>query len=302
MFSKKAFYLVKAFLSFTVSVLCGVALIVFLSFYTEDFIFAEDSVKRLLLLFIVSSVIVLTGFLLVLSELKNAFLRRIVYAVVIFLTFAVAFLFVLKKTGVSEFFSDAQDLIAFLRKFGMYTVPVFIAIQFFQVVILPVPSLITVMAGVFLFGPFLGAVYSSVGIVGGSVCAFYLGRKLGIKAVYRLVGKRNADRVLSFMEGKDVFLLTVAFLLPFFPDDALCFVAGISSVSQKRFIMIVFITRVTAVFFASYSLTNSLIPLNTWWGIVLWALLAVLVILITAKINVKINSKKKTVSVTDNNR
>ena len=68
------------------------------------------------------------------------------------------------------------------------------------------------------------------------------------------------------------------FLLPMFPDDVLCFVAGLSSMSFLFFFVVILISRVIAVFATSYSV--SLIPFNTWWGITLWALFFVGVIIL----------------------
>ena len=65
------------------------------------------------------------------------------------------------------------------------------------------------------------------------------------------------------------------FLLPVFPDDVLCFVAGISSMSLPLFLTIILVSRVLAIFTTSYSVT--LIPINTWWGILTWAILFALV-------------------------
>ena len=39
-----------------------------------------------------------------------------------------------------------------------------------------------------------------------------------------------------------------------------------------------FITRVITVFACSYSLNGSIIPFNTWWGLTLWAVVIVAVV------------------------
>ncbi len=62
------------------------------------------------------------------------------------------------------------------------------------------------------------------------------------------------------------------FLFPFFPDDLLCFVAGVTTVKPLFFSVMIIIVRLISVFVSSYSLNNSIIPYNTWWGILLWAL------------------------------
>ena len=93
-----------------------------------------------------------------------------------------------------------------------------------------------------------------------------------------MVGKETLDKWLKKVKGKDKLFLSAMFLLPVFPDDILCFVAGISSMSVWYFFAIILISRVLAIFTTSYSIT--LIPLNTWWGLLTWGILIALVIIL----------------------
>ena len=73
-------------------------------------------------------------------------------------------------------------------------------------------------------------------------------------------------------------ILTVMFLLPMFPDDILCFVAGLSPMSWKYFIIMQVITRAISVSITSFSLGGSIIPYNTWWGILIWIAIGIAII------------------------
>ena len=127
-----------------------------------------------------------------------------------------------------------------------------------------------------LFGPFLAALYSYIGIVTGSIVAFLIGRVFGYKVVAWLVGKENLDKWLKIVRGKDKIILTIAFLFPLFPDDILCFIAGITAMPLSFFLIIVLCARLIAVFTTSLSLGNSLIPYNTWWGLSIWGALFII--------------------------
>ena len=77
----------------------------------------------------------------------------------------------------------------------------------------------------------------------GSALVFALARGLGQGFVQRLAGERASGRYLELLRRKrDVFLL-VAFLFPFFPDDVLCILAGLTEIPFKRFILLVVIAR-----------------------------------------------------------
>lgn len=198
-----------------------------------------------------------------------------VYILMVFL--AVGF-YILLRTGLMEVFQDEDSFEAFLERSGSWMIALFILLQFLQVVILPIPSTVTVVAGSALFGPLLGSIYSLIGIMIGSLVAFLIGRYAGYRVAAWLVGKDTLDKWLKKIKGKDKLLLSAMFLLPVFPDDVLCIVAGISSMSLVYFLTVIFISRVLAIFTTSYSIT--VIPINKWWGILTWAVLLALVIVL----------------------
>ena len=191
--------------------------------------------------------------------------------------FAVS-IYALIRTGFFDIMRDEEKLENFLRKSGWWMYIIFVLLQFLQVVLLPIPSTVTVVAGAALFGPLIGSLLSLLGIVIGSLVAFLIGRYAGIRVVSWLIGKETLEKWLKKIKGKDKLLLSAMFLLPVFPDDVLCFVAGMSSMSLPFFLAVIVISRVLAIFTTSYSIT--LIPFNTWWGIMIWVILFVLVVIL----------------------
>ena len=198
------------------------------------------------------------------------------FLLLVLLLIAAVVFFIILRTGFWEIMSDEELFRAFIERAGVWMSIVFIVLQFLQVVILPIPSTVTVVAGSALFGPLLGSVYSLIGILLGSFTAFAVGRFAGYRVVAWLVGKETLDKWLEKIKGKDKIFLAAMFLLPVFPDDVLCFVAGLSSMSLTFFAVVIGISRVLAIFTTSFSV--SLIPFETWWGLLIWALIAVLVV------------------------
>lgn len=196
----------------------------------------------------------------------------------ILLVFAAALLYALLETGFFAVLRDEEKFEEYLRGAGGWMAALFITLQFLQVVILPIPSTVTVVAGSVLFGSLFGSIYSLIGILLGSVVAFLIGRYAGFRVVAWIVGEETLEKWLKKLKGKDKLFLSAMFLLPVFPDDVLCFVAGISSMSFLYFLAVIFISRVIAIFTTSYSIT--LIPFDTWWGLLIWGVLFVLVVLL----------------------
>ncbi len=196
----------------------------------------------------------------------------------VMLVFAGVVFYVLLETGFMEIAGDEELLREYLARTGVWMGLLFVLLQFLQVVILPIPSTVTVVAGAALFGPLVGSLLSLAGIVLGSLVAFLVGRYAGVRVVAWMIGRDTLEKWLKKIKGKDKLLLSAMFLLPVFPDDVLCFVAGLSSMSLWLFLGVILVSRVLAIFTTSYSV--SLIPFNTWWGLVIWGVLIALVIVL----------------------
>lgn len=211
---------------------------------------------------------------------KTKLLYKIFYITIIVIFTTIISLYLLKISGILTRFDSIESFREYISSFNN-AVLIFILLQFAQVVFLPIPAFITVGAGVLLFGPFWGGVYSYIGIVFGSILAYFLGRCFGVKVAKWLVGEDNLKKGLKIIKGKDKVVLTFMFLFPFFPDDILCFVAGITTISPLFFIVMILITRFISIFASTYSMNNSIIPYTTWWGILLWIIFILLTIFIS---------------------
>lgn len=285
---EKSVEILKNVMTLIIISLVGCAGIVFSILYVNTFnegFFADYS--GVIIALAVSVITVLTVLTIVFYKTNKAFIYKILYITIILIFCILLLLYVLKVSGFFDKIDSVEDFRNYIESFGNIAVFMFILLQFLQVVVLPIPAFITVGAGVLLFGPFRGALYSCIGIITGSVVAFFIGRVFGYKVASWLVGKEDLDKGLETVKGKDKVVLTFMFLFPFFPDDLLCIVAGITSMSSFYFIVMIFITRVISIYVSSYSMNNSIIPYDTWWGIVLWGL----IFLVTAAITVFIYKK-----------
>lgn len=202
---------------------------------------------------------------------------RLIFCTLIFLAIAGAIYFTICATGIIKKIGSINALREYISQFGNMAVFLYILFCFLQVVILPVPGSVTVAAGVALFGPLKCSIYSFIGITIGSITAFAIGRWIGDRAVKWIVGEDTLKKWLEKLKGKDYLILSIMFILPLFPDDVLCFVAGLSSMTWPYFLIMITITRATSVLGTAYSV--GLIPFTTWWGILIWLMIGVLIVL-----------------------
>lgn len=268
----------KTVLSCSVIVLLGAVSVAFAFMYmdaTGIFFLVKHKTLLEILVTILISLVTIVSLICQLTDKK--FVYKITILTLSLIAFALAGLYVVKVTGLWDKIDSIEKLRDYVASYGAFTVPIFILIQFLQVVALPIPGFITISAGVALFGPFYGSLYSIIGIVSASIVAFFIGRVFGYKVASWLVGAENLDKGLKLVKGKDTVILTFMFLFPFFPDDVLCFVAGLSTMRVPYYLVMITITRVINVVVSSYSVNGSLIPYNTWWGILVWVLIFVAV-------------------------
>lgn len=279
--TKKSFQIVKKTLIIASLTLLGIVSIIFINLYFDCFydgFFYENHILCKISAFVI--ICAVTVLSVVFFNENKEFLYKLFSIFIIFIAVFTVFIYFLKISGITDKFNSVESFRKYIENYGSSAWILFITLQFLQVVVLPIPAFITVGAGTLLFGPFWGGVYSAIGIILGSLVAFFIGRKFGYNVAKWLVGKGNLDKGLNAIKGKDTVILTFMFLFPFFPDDVLCFVAGITSISPKFFTVMIIITRIISIFTSTYSMNNSLIPYNTWWGILIWAFIFLLTFLI----------------------
>lgn len=151
--------------------------------------------------------------------------------------------YALYATGFFETLHSKQAMEAYIAKFSPWSHLMYFLIQLVSVIIAPIPSNITALVGAVMFG-FLPAFLLTWGaVVLGSVIVFLLARGLGQKFVHQFVCQKVSDKYLEVIQRKrDVFLF-LAFLFPFFPDDLLCILAGLTDLSLKRFLVLCLVAR-----------------------------------------------------------
>ena len=115
-----------------------------------------------------------------------------------------------------------------LRELGQGSEWLFVLIQVLQVVIAPIPGQAAAFAGGFIFGFWKGWGLTTLGLVIGSFIAMLLARLLGIGLVRKIVPDSIIKQFDSVIADGGYMTFFMIFLLPALPDDAVCFLAGIT--------------------------------------------------------------------------
>ncbi len=158
------------------------------------------------------------------------------------------------QTGVLTSQEKLQALVSGVGPAGALLFTVFQAVQ----VVVPVlPGGLGCLAGVLLFGPVWGFVYNYVGICIGSLIAFAVARSCGKPLLSLLFSERTIQKYSHWTEEKDRFarFFALAIFLPVAPDDFLCYLAGTTDMTWRRYTAIILLGKPFAIALYSLGLT-----------------------------------------------
>ncbi len=219
---------------------------------------------------------------------KKKIIRTVLVLLIITIILVGIFL-ALYFTGLWEELNSVEKLKNLILSFGFWGRCFFVFFQFLQVTFIPIPSPILIIAGTLIYGPMQASILSFGGIMLGSAVAFFLGRIFGIKLVNFMVGEETRKKWTNYL-SKSKYSFAVMMILPFFPDDILCLVAGLTNMSWSYFILVQFVSRPIGILTTAYFSSGEVIPYHG-WGLVVWAIIAILavaLIYLTTKYNDKI--------------
>ena len=208
-------------------------------------------------------------------SLKAKILRTILVCIVIAGIVVLGY-YILNWTGVWEQINSVEKLQNIILSWGFWGRFGFVLLQLLQVTFIPLPSTVTIIAGTLVYGPLQASLLSLAGILLGSMLAFLLGKVFGKKLVVFMVGEKTCKKWADFLSNAK-YSFFIMMLLPIFPDDVLCLVAGLTNMSWTFFTVTNLIARPIGIFTVSYFGSGHLIPYHG-WGLIVWAILIVLII------------------------
>jgi len=155
--------------------------------------------------------------------------------------------------------ADSDQLRAYLNSFGSFGVMVFMLLHIFQVVVPAVPNELLQFTGGYVFGTWLGTLYTVAGIFMGSVIAFTLSRLVGLPLVRYLIPDKQFKRFeFIFKHKKSGLLVLILFFIPGLPKDLLTYLSGLTPVRPLTFILLTTIARLPGNFITTYLGANAI--------------------------------------------
>lgn len=147
------------------------------------------------------------------------------------------------KTGFFTAATSLEGIQTYIEEFSPYSQLVFFLVQLASVIIAPIPSNITAAAGALMFGMWQSFILTWLAVAMGSMVVFALARLLGQNFASQFVSEKISHRYLELIKRKRDVFLSLVFLFPFFPDDLICILAGLTDIGYLRFFIIVTLFR-----------------------------------------------------------
>lgn len=153
--------------------------------------------------------------------------------------------------------SDVTELIQLARKQTLIQANTqgylfFFCIQIAQVLIAPIPGQLMGLLGGYIFGFWYGLALTMLGLGVGSGLAMLMGRLWGNKIIHTWLPQKWVDYYQDLLDTGGVLHFFMLFLLPAFPDDALCFLAGMSRLPLKYLWLSALVGRLPGMVVLSY--------------------------------------------------
>jgi len=143
----------------------------------------------------------------------------------------------------SAIIQDQDAIVAYLNEFGSLA-PILLSIALvLQVFVAAIPGHVLILGGGYVYGFWTILAICLITTVGASQLAFLLAKWAGRPLVERMAPRQLLDKWNGAAEENGMVFFMFAFMLPVFPADVLNYVAGLSSLSGRRFFVANFFGR-----------------------------------------------------------
>ncbi|PKK40086.1 hypothetical protein ABB02_00592 [Clostridiaceae bacterium JG1575] len=165
------------------------------------------------------------------------------------LTLAVVFFVYGIRAGI---FQSKDAMASFIRPFGIAAPIIYTIFITLQSIFMVVPGAVGNLGGILLFGPIGGIICNYIGNCCGSSVNFYLARRYGMNVVRLFSSEKTFDKYKKWLDADEKKFhkwFAVCIFLPLAPDDLLCYLAGMTRMPFRKFIIIILLGKPLGVIF-----------------------------------------------------
>lgn len=171
------------------------------------------------------------------SILKLVLLTAIIIIVPLYVYF-------FQRDLISEF-RNYEEIVRKLRGYGIWSVFIYMLAQTVQIVISVLPGQVFQFAAGAVFGFLPGLLISIAGAAIGATVTYYLARFLGRDTMHLLFGEERVQHYVERLNSERAYVIVfLIYLIPGLPKDLVCYVAGVSEMKYKAFLLLSTVGRI----------------------------------------------------------
>lgn len=177
--------------------------------------------------------------------------KTIIFIFLFFTLFSLTYFF---YEPINYYLNNYDELKLFLKSKGKLALFIILFLQIFQVIIAFIPSDIINITSGYILGAPLGFFISYLGLIIGTILAFYISRFFGKTIVTKLVKKETLNNISSKVDSSlsipNIFLLSI---IPFMPRDVLVYALGLTDINPKKFLFPYCIARIPLILLLNFT-------------------------------------------------
>ncbi len=131
---------------------------------------------------------------------------------------------------------DQEAVSAYLQGFGAWGPLALFILMVAQVFVAVIPGHALMVTAGYVYGA-TGLLVIITSTVLGSQIAFFIARRYGRNLIYKLASPGVVQRWDGMARDQGVLFYFFAFVLPIFPSDLMCYVAGLGVIPARRFLL-----------------------------------------------------------------
>jgi uncharacterized membrane protein YdjX (TVP38/TMEM64 family) len=134
-----------------------------------------------------------------------------------------------------RWFSDRNGVTASIDQLGVWGPFVLAVLFLLQVFLAFIPGQALMVACGYLYGFWGGFLLSWLSLVAGGEVAFVLARRYGRVFAEKWISSNVLARWDKLAKGQGITFYAISLVMPFVPNDAMCYVAGLGRIPHRRF-------------------------------------------------------------------
>lgn len=159
---------------------------------------------------------------------------------------------IVAKGPLMQLLTNLDEMIARVESWGIFAPLLYILLQVVQTVVAPIPGQVVGSIGGFIFGSW-GILWTTIGTLLGCYIVFKISRRFGRPFLEKIFKKSAIERFDFIINSKSTSLiLFLIYLLPGFPDDLICYIAGLTSLSIRKLMLILILGRLPVIIVTNY--------------------------------------------------